>query len=60
MIEEKLIAEALGLIKQAELSHAASILTAAELAPGNQTSLDELRDQNLRAAHLSEPRPTDL
>jgi len=51
------LAKALHLIEQGELSHAARALHSPGLAPGNDTTLDELRDPALRPDQPSEDLP---
>ena len=48
--DQKRISKAEQLIKQGELSHASRLLTSTGLAPGNQSTLEELRDPRLRPA----------
>ena len=43
-----------------ELSHARQVLEGADLAPGNQTTLDALRDEIRRPANPREPMPAEL
>ena len=43
-----------------ELSHAWQVLEGADLAPGNQTTLDALRDEIRRIANPREPMPAEL
>ena len=55
--EQQRIDMAHTLIHQGELSHAARKLVSAEIAPGNQRTLNELTNPSLRPAQLSEPLP---
>ena len=48
------------LIQVGELSHARQVLEGADLAPGNQATLDVLRDQSRRPALSREPLPEEL
>ena len=43
-----------------ELSHARQVLEGADLVPGNQTTLDALRDESRRPAFPRELLPADL
>ena len=58
--EENRIHRAMGLIEQGELSHAARTLKSLGLAPGNQTTLEELRDPQLRPEVPAEDLPGEL
>ena len=47
-------------VQVGELSHARQVLEGADLAPGNQTTLDALRDEIRRPANPREPMPAEL
>ena len=47
-------------VEVGELSHARQVLEGADLAPGNQTTLDALRDEIRRPANPREPMPAEL
>ena len=48
------------LVQVGELSHARQVLEGADLAPGNQATLDALSDQSRRPALPREPLPEEL
>ena len=48
------------LAQQGELSHAAKMLSALDLAPGTSATLEELRNPTLRPSDPSEPFPEEL
>ena len=47
-------------VQVGELSHARQVLEGADIAPGNQTTLDALRDEIRRPANPREPVPAEL
>ena len=47
-------------VQVGELSHARQVLEGADLAPGNQTTLDAFRDEIRRPANPHEPMPAEL
>ena len=54
------IRKAVKLVEEGELSHAARMLYASELAPGSQATLDELRDPALRPQAPQEDLPENI
>ena len=58
--EDAKLQMAVKLVKEGELSHAARMLYASALAPGNQATLDELRDPAIRPQAPQEELPDNL
>jgi len=54
------IQKAVKLVEEGELSHAARVLYASALAPGNRATLEELRDPALRPQQPQESLPDNL
>jgi len=58
--EQDRLAQALALVGEGELSHAARSLESLELAPGTQDTLNELTDPRLRPREPVEPIPAEV
>ena len=57
--EEAKLQAAATLVEQGELSHAARVLRSTGLAPGDDTTLQQLRDHSLRPPTLQQPLPRE-
>eukprot|EP00973_Karenia_brevis_P018277 2509545-Karenia_brevis.AAC.1 len=58
--EEAKLQAATALVERGELSHAARVLRSTGLAPGNQHTLQELRNPELRPQILHDDLPNDI